>query len=51
VSHAAEFLAHIAVNLRKQNNEYTASPIYCIQERVLVVSHIDLTQSVGVISR
>lgn len=34
--HAAEFLNRMATALCEQDNAYTASPIYCIQEEVLV---------------
>lgn len=48
MSHVAEFLARMAVNLREQSNEYTASPIYCIQERVLVAGiDLDYATTVG----
>jgi hypothetical protein len=36
MSHAMEFMTRAASALREQDNEYTASPIYCIQKHVLV---------------
>jgi len=36
MSHAIEFLSRLSAALNTQDNEYTASPIYCIEEHVLV---------------
>jgi hypothetical protein len=36
MSHTIEFLNCLATELQEQDNAYTASPIYCIQEEVLV---------------
>lgn len=48
MSQAIEFLSGLAAQLRSQDNEYTASPIYCIQERVLVAGiDTDYTSTVG----
>jgi len=41
MSHTTEFLNRIAAELQEQDNAFTASPIYCIQEYVLVAG-IDL---------
>lgn len=48
MSHTIDFLNRIASELQDQDNAFTASPIYCIQEYVLVAGiDLDYAPSIG----
>lgn len=48
MSNAIEFLRDLAQKLQTQDNAYTASPNYCIQEHVQIVGiDLDYANSIG----